>query len=66
MSKYLSDQRLAYEICKGFINLNTKKMNDLDRNRAVDRGGVGHGTVVGEWMGGDGGGEGLCLGYIIN
>lgn len=38
MSKYMSDQRLAYELYKGFINLNTKKMNDLDRNRAVDWG----------------------------
>lgn len=37
-SKYLSDQRLEYEVYKGFFSLNTKKMNDLDRNRAVDWG----------------------------
>lgn len=37
-SKYLSDQRLEYEVYKGFISLNTKKMNDLDRNRVVDWG----------------------------
>lgn len=41
LSKCLSDQRLACEIYKGFINLNTDKRNDLNRNR----GGV-------DWSGG--------------